>query len=221
MEILTLHGAEAVPFLDDLARLRIAVFREYPYLYEGSLEYERRYLADYFATPASVLVIARDPADGRVVGASTAMPLATADEAFVAPLAAAGYEIAGIHYFGESVLLPSYRGCGIGHRFFDERENAARSAGFSTTAFCAVVRPHDHPLRPPAYHPHDDFWKKRGYRPHPNLLVTLDWRETVSRVETPHQLAYWMRNLAERQAIPPGAPTSSSASRMKGPMTKP
>jgi GNAT superfamily N-acetyltransferase len=193
MEILTLHGAGAAPFLDDLARLRIAVFREYPYLYEGDLTYEQGYLADYFSTPESVLVIARDPADGRVVGASTAMPLATADDAFIAPLANAGHDISTIHYFGESVLLPGYRGRGIGHRFFDERENTARQAGFTTTAFCAVVRPPDHPLRPPDYHPHDTFWKKRGYLPHLELLVHLDWREVGSTDETPHQLAYWMR----------------------------
>jgi len=194
IEILTLHGSGAAPFLDDLARLRIAVFREFPYLYDGCLEYERRYLADYFSTPESVLVIARDPGDGRVVGASTAMPLAAADAAFIAPLADAGHDVSTIHYFGESVLLPAYRGHGIGHRFFDERESAARRAGFATTAFCAVVRPADHPMRPAGYRPHDAFWKKRGYTPHPEWQVTLDWRETGGTGEISHQLAYWMKS---------------------------
>ena len=33
--------------LDDLARLRIEVFRAWPYLYEGTLDYERHYLPRY------------------------------------------------------------------------------------------------------------------------------------------------------------------------------
>ena len=33
-------GTEAQPYLPDLARLRIEVFREFPYLYDGNLDYE-------------------------------------------------------------------------------------------------------------------------------------------------------------------------------------
>ncbi len=39
-----LHGQELGPWLDVLGKLRIRVFREFPYLYDGSLEYERDYL---------------------------------------------------------------------------------------------------------------------------------------------------------------------------------
>ena len=35
--------------LPDLARLRIAVFRDWPYLYDGSEDYEREYLAKFIA----------------------------------------------------------------------------------------------------------------------------------------------------------------------------
>ena len=44
LEIRNVHGPELEPFIDGLGRLRIAVFREYPYLYDGSLDYEREYL---------------------------------------------------------------------------------------------------------------------------------------------------------------------------------
>jgi hypothetical protein len=36
IEVRRLAGAEVAPYLDDLARMRIEVFREYPYLYDGS-----------------------------------------------------------------------------------------------------------------------------------------------------------------------------------------
>jgi GNAT superfamily N-acetyltransferase len=191
-EILTLRGTEALPFVDDLARLRIAVFREFPYLYEGSLAYEKSYLGSYFATPAALLVIAR-AADGRVVGASTAMPMVDAEPVFREALESAGRDPRRCFYFGESVLLPEFRGHGIGHRFFDERENAALAAGYGTTAFCAVVRPPDHPLRPAGYRPLDAFWNKRGYTHHPEITANLDWLEPGDTGESEHTLSFWMR----------------------------
>ncbi|WP_394701474.1 GNAT family N-acetyltransferase [uncultured Roseibium sp.] len=80
------------------------------------------------------------------------------------PFEEAGLDPAEVFYFAESVLDPDYRGRGIGHRFFDEREAHARSLGCSTAAFCAVIRPDDHPMRPEDYSPLDPFWTKRGYR---------------------------------------------------------
>ena len=44
LRLTPLTGAAILPLLDTLADLRIRVFHDYPYLYEGSLDYERRYL---------------------------------------------------------------------------------------------------------------------------------------------------------------------------------
>ncbi|MGE3294718.1 MAG: GNAT family N-acetyltransferase, partial [Geminicoccaceae bacterium] len=51
-----LTGDRLKLLLPDLARLRIAVFRAFPYLYEGSLEYEERYLQTYHEAADSVIV---------------------------------------------------------------------------------------------------------------------------------------------------------------------
>ena len=51
-----LRGAALEAALDDVARLRIAVFRDWPYLYDGSLEYEREYLTTYRDSPGALLV---------------------------------------------------------------------------------------------------------------------------------------------------------------------
>src|ERR1044071_5500516 len=66
-------GAAMERYLAALAALRIGVFREYPYLYEGSPAYEHEYLASYAGSPASLVVVACD--GDRVVGAATALPL--------------------------------------------------------------------------------------------------------------------------------------------------
>ena len=66
-------GNDAHPYIKDLARLRIEVFREFPYLYAGSPAYESDYLRTYLGVPDSVVVIALD--GGHVVGVSTGLPL--------------------------------------------------------------------------------------------------------------------------------------------------
>ena len=161
LTIARLTGEEMQTRLDDLARLRIAVFRAWPYLYKGTMAHEREYLPRYAAARTGTLVVAMD--DGRIVGASTALGLDEEGDTVREPFEKAGMDLSSIFYFGESVLLPEYRGQGVGVRFFAEREAAAREHGYAHAAFCGVVRPDDHPARPADYEPLDSFWGKRGY----------------------------------------------------------
>lgn len=186
-----LAGAELRNALGDLARLRIEVFAAYPYLYAGSLDYERDYLAEFTASPGAVLIAAFD--ETRVVGAATASPLTDQDDYIRAPFLAAGIDPGSVFYFGESVLLPAYRGQGIGHAFFDYREAAAGEFGAARTSFCAVIRPEDHPARPKDYTPLDAFWTRRGYAPVPGLTGEFHWQEHGEAAESAKPMQFWMR----------------------------
>lgn len=188
-----LRGAELDAALDDVARLRIAVFRDWPYLYDGDAAYERRYLEPYRASPRAVIVGAFDGA--RLVGAATGSPLEDHKDDFAAAFAGTGLDLSTIFYCAESVLLPDYRGQGIGHRFFDLREDHARAHGFARCAFCGVVRPEDHPARPADYAPLDPFWRKRGYAPLPGVVARFSWKDLGDRDETLKPLQFWMRDL--------------------------
>jgi GNAT superfamily N-acetyltransferase len=186
-------GAAIEGYFDALAALRIGVFREYPYLYEGSLAYEREYLASYVGSPASLVVVACD--GDRVVGASTALPLTAHSEDVVPPLARAGYDPASVYYFGESVLEPAYRGRGLGSRFFEERERRARELGFAIATFCAVDRPADHPLRPPGYQPPGALWRRHGFERRPDIVGTFTWRDVGDTEETAKPMVFWVKSL--------------------------
>jgi len=194
LSVRPLSGAELAAALDDLAALRIAVFAAWPYLYEGDPAYEARYLAEYAAAPGAVLVAAFDGA--RVVGAATAAPMVHQKEEFRRPFEARGIDTARLFYFGESVLLPEYRGQGIGHAFFDHREKAARAAGAQSTCFAAVIRASDHPARPAGYRPLDAFWQARGYAPIPGLVTQLAWKEHGEADESPKPMQYWLKHLS-------------------------
>ena len=73
IQVRPLAGDELAAHLPGLAVLRIAVFADYPYLYDGDAEYEHRYLAEFAAAPHATLVAAFDGMD--IVGAATASPM--------------------------------------------------------------------------------------------------------------------------------------------------
>lgn len=187
-----LTGNALAAALDDVARLRIAVFRDWPYLYDGDLDYERTYLTAY-QSPGAVVVVAED--GGRIVGASTGAPMADHAGDFAAAFADRPEPLSQIFYCAESVLLPGWRGHGLGHAFFDAREDHARRLGFRYSAFCSVQRPADHPLRPADYRPLDAFWRKRGYAPLPGVVATFSWKDVGQAEATDKPLQFWMRAL--------------------------
>lgn len=190
----SLTGDALVAALPDLARLRMVVFRDWPYLYDGTLEYEQEYLAKFAASRGAVCIAAYD--GGQAVGASTASPMSETDAEFIEPFEKAGYDISKVFYCGESVLLKSHRGHGLGHAFFDGREAQARKlGGFKWSTFCRVVRPDDHPLKPKDYVPLDGFWKKRGYAPVGGLVATYEWKDIDQSTATPHQMQFWVKAL--------------------------
>jgi len=193
IRISKLTGENLKSRLDDLGKLRIEIFRAWPYLYKGSLAYERQYLPRYAEAKTGTMIVAED--EGRIVGASTALGLDEEDENVQEPFQKSGLDVNRIFYFGESVLLPPYRGQGIGVRFFEEREAAARGHGYAHAAFCSVVRPDDHPARPKNYVPLDEFWKKRGYRKRPELIAQFSWRDIGERAESDKPMIFWMKTL--------------------------
>lgn len=190
-----LSGAALLPHLDAVAALRIAVFRDWPYLYEGDVAYEREYLDAYTRSANSIVVLARD--GEVVVGASTGIPLAEDSAEFQAPFLGRGIDMAKVFYCGESVLLAAYRGRGIGHAFFDAREAHARAlGGFEWTAFAAVDRDDNDARRPPGHRGNEAFWSKRGYMRQSGMTMHLRWNEAgIGDIE--HPLTFWLWPLDE------------------------
>ena len=193
LRVEALGGADLRRHIDDVARLRIEVFRDYPYLYAGDPDYERTYLAALAASPGGVIAAAFD--GETIVGAATGAPLVDQVPAIVQPFHEHGNDVSEIFYFGESVLTRSYRGRGIGVRFFDVREAQARRLGLTIAVFCAVVRPEGHRLRPADHVPLDQFWRNRGYVPLEGYCCTMSWREVAEGVETPKTMQFWQRRL--------------------------
>ena len=192
MELRTLTGRALDAVLDDLARLRIKVFADFPYLYDGDFAYERRYLEPYRANDGAIVVGAFE--GDRLVGAATGMPLMGHSDDFAAAFADSEIDLGDVFYCAESVLLPEFRGRGIGHAFFEAREAHARELGFGKVAFCAVVRG-EHHMEPKGYRPLDPFWRGRGYIPLEGVIAQFRWRDLGEDSESSKALQFWLREL--------------------------
>lgn len=193
LSIRVLTGAALHAVLDDVARLRVSVFREFPYLRDAAFDSERGSLGTYEHNDDAVLVGAFD--EDRIVGAATGAPMEDHAEAFGDAMERAAIPIARAFYLAESVLLPGYRGRGVGHRFFDLREAHARGLGRAWTVFSAAHRPDDHPLRPPDHRALSPFWRARGYAPLPGIVARARWKDVDEDTPSTKTLQVWARAL--------------------------
>ncbi len=191
--LLTVKGPALEPWLEQLAQLRITVFREFPYLYDGSMEYEKRYLQTYVESDSAVCVLALD--GERVVGASTGLAMSDETPAFRQPFEAAGMDTGNIFYCAESILLPQYRGGGVYREFFSRREAHARDLHKSLICFCAVQRPAQHPLKPADYVSLDTIWEHFGYAARPELNTRFSWKDIGESEESDKPMQFYLKNL--------------------------
>ena len=192
--VILCQGQAISPHLPALARLRIRVFRDFPYLYDGELSYEAEYLGRYAENPNSLFVLAFDGEE--LVGAATGQPLQDEVDEFRQPFETNGIKPERVFYYGESVLLHSYRGSGTGKRFLAEREAHAKQQGFDLAAFCAVERPTDHPYKPADYQPLHGFWNAHGYQRHGELATTFAWRDIGEQTESHKPMVFWLKPLS-------------------------
>lgn len=192
MNFKTFIGEEINTLIPDLSELRISVFREYPYLYEGNLAYEATYLKRYASASSGFVFAIFD--DEQLVGATTALPLTSETDEIRFAFPEKDWN--SILYFGESILLPSYRGKGLGKRFFEEREAYAITfPELKRCVFCSVDRPENHPLKPEGYLSHHHFWKKQGYSPLSDTTCTLEWLDLNEKQASEKTLVFWYKDL--------------------------
>lgn len=181
---------------DEFVDLRLTVFREYPYLYEGTVECEKDYIDRYCSTKNSVLIVTKD--GERVIGAITGIPLNEVPE-YKDYFLKENIPIDSIYYLGEIVLLKEYRGQGIGARMYEMFEQFVReNTTCQEITFCEIVSPKDGPRRTNDYFCLDEFWLKRGFVKHPGLVTQTSWKEVGSEEELSHTLVFWIKKNAKK-----------------------
>lgn len=188
------RGRDIEKVIESVAKLRIAVFREYPYLYDGDISYEEKYLQTYLKCARSVVGV--EKVDGVVVGATTALPFTEGQEQLQKVFTDAGYNVEEFFYFGESVVLPEFRSGGIGQRFMDLRLQEARAyPEYSKVCFCAVSRAENDPKKPLHYKGPASLWLRNGFVQRKDLVSSMRWKEIGEDIGTEKPMQFWIKEL--------------------------
>lgn len=181
IEIRPWSSAEIRQHLAELAQLRITIFREYPYLYDGTMSYEQHYLERYARCSEAQVWVLQD--QGRVVGAVTGLPLWAEDAEFQAPFMDEPANIRQWFYIGEVLLLPPWRGLGYGSRLLNQMLQNINVERYPKQCLYTVQAPerlkpvHYRAFRPEAF----------GFVQHPSRKAYVSWQcidETEPSVKT-------------------------------------
>ena len=189
MEIIALRGEEILPFLNEVAELRIKIFREWPYLYEGDFETEKNYLKVYANAEDSILVLAKD--QDRIVGIAMGLPINESMEQVQRIFCEKQIPTDNCYYFADVILLKEYRKNKIGLKMIKDFESALTSLeDYEWIYFCEIAREKNDPRIPLNYKSLDSFWDSLGYPIVPNWKTYMGWLDIGSDEKASHLMRF-------------------------------
>lgn len=137
LRIESLSGAESKKYFEDFARLRIEIFREYPYLYEGTVENERNYIENYLSNPQSRIFVLFD--GDKICGMLTTVPMSGEYQDIIASFEKTGLKSSESFYLGDMILQKEYRNRKLFPIFFNAALEHAKCKGFKTLSLMCIV----------------------------------------------------------------------------------
>ena len=187
-------GSGLKPYIHSIAKLRMEVFKEYPFFEEPDLEKELRFLKKIVLCKEAISVLIFD--NTTLVGVSMGYPFNIEEPSLQRPWKERHADIDSYFDFAPSALLKQYRGRGIGHHFFDAREaHVAQYKKYKHICFSALDCPEPDPLRPADFIPLIDFWRKRGYIHHPEIKGSLSWKKIGEPHASEKVMSFWVKDL--------------------------
>lgn len=188
-----LTGPAVEASLEALAALRIDIFREYPYLYDGIRDDELKYLRHYMETPHAFVIAVND--SDSMIGAATGTPLCYEPEDIIYRFAGTSYPVTETFYVGELLFYPAYRNGGLGLRLLEKIEEYVCTLGTYRYLTCAtVVRPDNHTQCPEIYVPINRFLARSGFNKLSDVTTSFAWRE-IDGTSRDHPMQFWVKEL--------------------------
>lgn len=198
LSIEILIGKDSNDYIEKISQLRIEAFKEYPYLYQGELAYEKQYVRGYTTDSKAMIAIAK--LDGTIAGISSGIPLISESEIVSDAkkiFSAQKINISDYYYYGEIIILPEFRSQGNASKLYSAQDELIKSWGFKYACILTVVREEDHPLKPKDYKSPDKMWEHFGFFRN-NLTTKHHWptiQSDMSVVDIDNILEFWTKKL--------------------------
>ncbi len=186
-------GKQGKKFSADIIRFYITMFKEFPYLYDGSYEVEKEEKDYFYTSDCSLTLIVFD--QDEIVGVSRSILLSEYLEDLEFSSASEDFNQTDYMYIAEVMIKEQYRGQGLLRLFFDYHEQFAREQKCSYSLFATVVRPVDHPLRPVDYRSLEPLWKHFGYTTLSEPKMILAWKQIDTEKLVDNQLDLWCKKV--------------------------
>jgi GNAT superfamily N-acetyltransferase len=194
IKVRSFTGSGIKIYIPTLAKLRLEILKEYPFLCVGNFEEEKKNLRRLSQSKEAIIVLVFD--GPKIVGMSTGLPMDEEPTALKKLLIEHDHRPADYYHFGEALLLKPYRGRGIGHHFFDLREaHVKHLKKYRHIALSTVVRPNDHPKRSRDYLEIENLWRKRGYVEQQRFKKEAAWPDIGETRSSKKEIALWVKDL--------------------------
>lgn len=196
MKTLLHLGDELPKIIHTLGLWRIKYFREFPYLYEGNIDYEQAYLNNYIKGKDSVILCIEVEKEPIAIASGTSlmseMDITTRSMQELSNL----IPVESTAYLGEIIISEAYRGKGLSKTIISQLENHFKNLNYTHTCFLTVVR-NNHPLEPKNYIKPSVFWIANGYTK-TFVSSSFHWpciQENGKIIECENEMIYWVKSL--------------------------
>jgi hypothetical protein len=188
-----LSGHEVIPYLDRLGELRIAVFSEYPYLYDGSIEAEKNYLKMYAQSKSSLVVLSK--IDKKIIGFIAGLPFTESldndyKDSFLTEVPIEKT----VFYLGEILIQIPYRRNKIGNQLFQLFEHQLKLKGYKKILGCTVIREANSDKQEEGFSI-EQLIISKGAAKCADLIQRIGWKEVGKDESTEHFMQYWEKEL--------------------------
>lgn len=175
-----LKGHQIKPYSKAIVELLLTVFKEPPYLYEGTVEEYLPFVEIYANSADGIACLLFE--NKKLVGVVTGVPLQEMPERFRTSF---GNQCKTMYYLGEMGLVKEYQKQKLGTLLYSEFEKQI-PPGFDTLCFCKISEPNN---------TFDPVLEKYGFVEEKKHAFEGVWRNIGELIESPHEMDFWTKQL--------------------------
>ena len=182
-------------YIEKIALLRLQVLLEFPYLYEGKINFEKDLLKTYSNSANSLAGLLLH--DDEVVGVTTCIPLSEESDEMQRMFTNQGYDTKRIFYFGESLIDKKYRNFDVMREFFKRMEEHVFDVHPQSeyAVFGSIKRSKNHSLYTSSYKELTDFWSDLGYKEDRKLFLEYKWKDINKKTDSLKKMVFWKKKI--------------------------